>query len=386
MDKLPSRHAENFIPRLEALRGVAALIVAASHVGQIPIGDDHMLVANPRPDHGVVTGFLLRTYLHLSDGLQAVSLFFVLSGFVLTLALSRDGSEPSSLSGRFIIARLFRIYPAIIASVAIFAAVSIPFGVEPQSMTGVVIANMLLLDVSLNGVMWSLQLEVLAIPLIRAAYLTRRRWSREGVYAIAALAVVLVAISFAREWSKLLAPGGPVLTSMYAFVFGVLIADIGPKIAPVLTPRRTTLAAILAVVIFFAAGPVLGPASNWRLIFNALGATSLIALIAYGPQVAILNLLDGRVMRLLGRSSYSFYLLHPLTLIVLWQIPKQITFLLDIGVPAVIVALALLVVSAAATASIAAIFLAFIERPGIAAGRAVTAYLWPHSKLPRRGE
>jgi peptidoglycan/LPS O-acetylase OafA/YrhL len=371
MDQQPPRPTENFIPRLEALRGVAALIVAASHIGTIPVGDGHMLVANPRPVDSVVVGFLLRTSVHLTDGLQAVSLFFVLSGFVLTLALSRGGTEPALLSCRFAIARLFRIYPAVIASVAVFAVALLVTGSQPRLTLGRVVADMLLLDTSLNGVMWSLQLEVLAMPLILTVYLVRLRWSRQAVHVVAILALLLVALSFTGSWTRLLAPFGPPLGPSYAFLFGVLIADAGPRIAPMLTTRRATLAATAAIALFFAARPVLGPASNWRMIANAYGAAALILIVSYGPQIRLLSVLDTRVLRFLGRVSYSFYLLHPLTLIALSQVSAVLVFLLDLGVPELVLAPTLLAISTAIAAALAGISYAHVERPGIAAGRAL---------------
>jgi hypothetical protein len=42
---------------------------------------------------------------------------------------------------------------------------------------------------------------------------------------------------------------------MYDFMVGVLIVDIGPRLAPWLTPRRSTLVAAAAIVLFFSARP-----------------------------------------------------------------------------------------------------------------------------------
>ncbi len=75
------------------------------------------------------------------------------------------------------------------------------------------------------------------------------------------------------------------------------------------------------------------------------------ALVAHGPRVTALNVLDTRIMHFLGRVSFSLYLLHPLTLIVLWHIPGS-------------------------TAIPAAIFRQYIERPGISAGRLLLSQPW----------
>ncbi len=105
-----------------------------------------------------------------------------------------------------------------------------------------VAANMLLLQCSLNGVMWSLQVEILAIPLILGTYLLLSRWRREGLAAVWALALLLVALSFATRWNRLLAPNVQSLDLMYAFVFGVLTAAIGPGVASVLIRSSPNIA------------------------------------------------------------------------------------------------------------------------------------------------
>lgn len=85
---------------LDSLRGLAALTVFFSHaVNMLVISGDFFNAIN-------------NSVLHIFwDGSAAVILFFVLSGFVLTLPyVGKDEREPQYFT--FIIKRIFRIYPA----------------------------------------------------------------------------------------------------------------------------------------------------------------------------------------------------------------------------------------------------------------------------------
>ena len=86
------------MPELDGLRGLAALSVFFSHcIGLIP-GSDSMAIQH--------TPMRL-----IWDGASAVIVFFVLSGFVLTLPFVGASSRPLQ-PGRFILKRFFRLYPA----------------------------------------------------------------------------------------------------------------------------------------------------------------------------------------------------------------------------------------------------------------------------------
>src|ERR1700730_11518909 len=88
---------------LDGLRGVAALSVVLIHV--------------PWPNHISDTGFGRHVYLF-------VDLFFILSGFILTAAY-RDGISNGDQLRRFLILRLFRIYPVHLAVLLVLVVIEI---------------------------------------------------------------------------------------------------------------------------------------------------------------------------------------------------------------------------------------------------------------------
>jgi peptidoglycan/LPS O-acetylase OafA/YrhL len=81
---------------LDALRGYAALVVVCFHLSPSVLGPDrHMTI-----------------YRHIDLGKYGVLLFFLVSGYVIPLSLERHGSLR-----RFFLGRLFRIYPAYLATI-----------------------------------------------------------------------------------------------------------------------------------------------------------------------------------------------------------------------------------------------------------------------------
>jgi exopolysaccharide production protein ExoZ len=140
---------QHFLPRIESLRGVAALTVVGYHVsGQL----------SASPALGWLDAFAYRSFATLSNGVGAVVTFFVLSGFVLARSLD---SNPDPV--RFFRHRLFRLFPAAAAAIALLSALHWQFGTyvgfEASFDPVNVILNMLMIKSDINGVMWSMTVE-----------------------------------------------------------------------------------------------------------------------------------------------------------------------------------------------------------------------------------
>jgi peptidoglycan/LPS O-acetylase OafA/YrhL len=244
-----------------------------------------------------------------------VVLFFVISGFVLASSLSRGPQTIPAGGARFLNARLFRIYPAVFVTIVVFAAVfwltgaflSGPSAYSPVSL----LRNALLLDFSIDGVMWSLQLEMIAIPLIFLAYIGWRQW---GVIAPALLFAVLAGLSFWGPWNR--AIGAPNLFGeIHAFVCGMAAFLVGPRLIKLCSPRMVFVAFAAAAGLFLGSRIIISPTSQWSPIAEAEFGTIIVATLAFGQLGAPASTFDHRLIRFFGRISYSFYLLHPLTLL-----------------------------------------------------------------------
>ena len=88
---------------------------------------------------------------------------------------------------------------------------------------GRVIRHMLLLDASLNGVMWSIQLELLAMPLVLIGALLDRRY---GVRALVAITGILFVLCFVRFWYSAFAPVLSI-APMLCFGLGMVLRHAG---------------------------------------------------------------------------------------------------------------------------------------------------------------
>jgi peptidoglycan/LPS O-acetylase OafA/YrhL len=363
-----------FHPRLEALRGLAALGVAAFHAWYAPWldpnGRAHQFLAAD-PSDGALAQLARFAGRILANGDGAVVIFFVLSGFVLAGSLERGPTQLGPAGRRFLVARLFRIYPAIAATVIMFA---VAFWLSGKQLMGAgsytppkLLSNILLLEVSIDPVMWSLQVEVLAIPLVFAAYFMFRRW---GTPALAALSALLIGLSFSGTWQNAI-PSVHQFGTVFAFMLGVMAFVVGRPLVREWSPRAAQVGLAAAAVAFFATRPLVGFASNWSVILEAAFGAVIVALLAFAQTNKQNALLDSSVAKFYGRISYSFYLVHPLTLLVLWSEPAMLGRVVSAGVPEGVAALLLFVGSTLIVTPLAWAMQRWIERLGIAVGRIV---------------
>jgi peptidoglycan/LPS O-acetylase OafA/YrhL len=234
--------------------------------------------------------------------LAPVVLFFVLSGFVLARSLENDPNVQ-----RFFVGRLFRLLPAAAACVLLLAALHWAFGFYvgfPASFDPLnVILNALLIRSDINGVMWSMTVECFAAPVVLIAFLTYR--SHGGVPLVLACAI-LFGLSFWGGYVHLLG-GVTNLAPLYAFVIGLLLHFLSLD-GPRLDPRMA-----IAALIFFI-GCALRKQTAPLILAEALSSGMLIICIASAPDSRVFDFLRLRPIRVLGRISYSFYLLHPIGL------------------------------------------------------------------------
>lgn len=238
-----------------------------------------------------------------ATGMAPVVVFFVLSGFLLARSLDRD---PSPLT--FVRHRLFRLLPAAIGTVMLLTLAHQTFGFYvgflPSFDLFNVILNALLIKSDINGVMWSLTVECVAVPVILVSHALLR--SRR-ITSLWILVAVLVAISFWGPYVHLLG-GFTNLAPLYAFVAGLLLQARGATLPTDLRPSRLTA---LAVVTFVVMVIVAIRKQTAITIFFETACASVLVWLAAGPsKTAVMRPFDLGIARFYGQISYSFYLLH----------------------------------------------------------------------------
>jgi peptidoglycan/LPS O-acetylase OafA/YrhL len=322
-----------------------------------------------------------RLILHLIPGHAALMMFFAISGLVLRVSLRHGPQAPGVATIRFLLARAFRIFPIVIFGTLVFALANgwhVP-GPSDQPQTPLdlptLVANFLLLDVSMNPTLWALQVEVLMIPIILCLYFVERSY---GTRPIAAFALIATVLSFAKQWAVF----APLSHNMFAFVVGMLIPTLGRDLAARLSPASAPRWLLWATAGMFLPGPLLGFYSQFSAVIEAFAAATLLALVAYRSDLRAVHWLDALPFRQLGMSSGSYYVLHTAT------IPAAVV-LGTLVFPAAWSANAPLVVGVLAIATwlvlIAPLMLVSyhaIEATGVAAGRIVIKH-WSERVAPQ---
>jgi peptidoglycan/LPS O-acetylase OafA/YrhL len=268
------------------------------------------------------------------DGNAAVLLFFVLSGFVLNLRYAEAKSYAPGWAGSFIIRRVFRIYPAFLASMGLallfrtcffspewtsgFSGWFSAFWREPMPW-GEIARCFTLVGPNIhasciNPPVWSLVFEMrisLFFPIIIFLMHPKRRPRLD--------ALLLIALYLL---SLLLSPYGGSFQFVPHFVLGAVCAKyfsrIQPRLAALSSPAKA--AWLIVALLLYETAAMAEPLhlGDWRVKFLAaqlvgLGAAGLI--LGSASLGCISVVLRSGVCQFLGRTSYSFYLSHFLFLL-----------------------------------------------------------------------
>jgi peptidoglycan/LPS O-acetylase OafA/YrhL len=369
---------------LDSLRGLAALTVVFHHFSRI---------CSPRVLH-----VLDRTPLRLLvAGHQAVILFFLLSGFVLTLPYKKSGSFSYE---SFLLKRICRIYLPYLGALAFAVLWDIHFSSPHLSnnywinwtwsvpVTPYLVTQHILFLGSydwsqFNTAFWSLVYEMrisLAFPFLALAVLRLRAlWVILSAAALS-LAFYPLAIVFSSilHLSSRAAAINTTLTLHYAafFLIGSLLAKhldaINRRYAQLSSLQVAAIALVSLVLYGFANASSIvqrfsipGDLYDWG---TAAGAAMLIIFAMNSPSFH--SLLTTRTICHLGQISYSLYLIHGTILFVLIH-----TLLGHVSMSR------LLLIYLVATVLVGEIFYRLIERPAILLGRSFTTARAPRPRI-----
>jgi peptidoglycan/LPS O-acetylase OafA/YrhL len=306
---------------LDGLRGFAAVLVVFLHIDWT----NHITNNN-----------------FVENGYLAVDLFFILSGFVIAANYSNRINSLDDV-GRFLLVRLFRLYPLHFVILGIFVAIEcaklvanisfgIPVGNQPP-FTGhnsfeALLANLLLLHglhlfawPTWNGSSWSISCEVAAYFVFSFAFLYRLR-KKKLYLIIGLLASSLSYLAIAIEYQTLdITADWGFVRCFAGFFLGTLIFDLS-RTWPNLTGKLSGSLEIavglgLLVLMTLATGSVV------------VGIIPLFVLLIFSLQSdngPVARLLMSRHAQFLGRISYSVYMVHELFVILILIVLKRTSF------------------------------------------------------------
>ncbi|MFS0795523.1 acyltransferase family protein [Microbacterium sp. 1P10AE] len=297
---LAARH----LPSLTGLRWATAMLIFGHHI---------MAVQYIGGQAGTVWGLLFEA------GKTGVTLFFILSGFVLAW-----GYKPAQSARSFWLHRAARIYPLHVAGVglALVAAATLVPEIRSDGAAPVG-ANLLLLSGWIpdwwqagNPASWSLVCEAffyLTFPLVIRLVAGR---SARVLWAVAAAALVLVAAApqIAAVSPVPMSAASTPLLRLPEFVLGVVLALLMKQTAWRPAPLRIAVPLAVLGYALSEAPPLPGTDIHPGLAITVGGFALLVASLASADAHRSSTFLAQPLWQELGRLSFAFYLVHLLVI------------------------------------------------------------------------
>ncbi|NEK33874.1 acyltransferase family protein [Rhizobium leguminosarum] len=274
----------DYIPSLDGLRGVAALLVVGAHVGLIfPITAPHLVTM----------------------GDEAVGLFFALSGFLMAhLYGSRPVTRENVLD--FLVSRFARVYPVYLVAVVLVAMLSsmqnLDF-IQPIAGGTDFVRHVFLLGSS--GVFWSIPPEIqfyLLFPVLWLCLAQPHRYS--GIIVGLTVAVVVDGLV------ELPGPGIVLVSKLPYFLFGALAGIMHSQWSRWVPSAFTGISTLFLLAVFFTYRHILpGFSPEFWSLQSAVAAAVIVGLVARQPPSAT-RVLAAAPVRFFGKISFSLYLFH----------------------------------------------------------------------------
>lgn len=307
IEPAPRARATPARPRLEGLTGLrffAALHVVAYHFAAAALAGAPRFVRDVQ-----------------AAGHTAVSLFFVLSGFVLAYNYSEPLARGATTRRRFFWARLARVYPLYALTIALELPIQLHAGLTPARIGWASFGDLAGLQAWIpritfvgNAPGWSISVELFfyaLFPWLSAWLFTRpRRLAVELALwmALALAAAALPALPFVRGDAAMFAKCAP-LVRLPELVVGLGLGKLylsRPRAVPTGRPDQLALLALTALAVGFMAQSLL---PRWLLHGILVPPFALLIwAVAHGGRVA--RALASPPLRRLGEASYALYLLQ----------------------------------------------------------------------------
>lgn len=311
-------HEHTHISYLDSIRGLAALAVVS----------EHYIIGYGLPCTGTLCSQILDfSPLHIWwDGTAAVSMFFVLSGLVLSLKYFRNGHTPQldqfSLR-RYTLTRLFRIWPPYAVVLLLSAGLYLAIGSTPMATAGVLPPDPWLSQMWQGHALgWGDMLrEALLLRLPTTVVLIPQAWTLTLELSLSLLLPVgLLLLQRGLSWlvifSLLMVSLLGVPVFLLHFMMGLMLArHLGALSTYLLArPLHRRVLLILGILMYTVNDIHQGWLNETGLwLISGIGAVLILMYAGGSPKAQ--RVLNGTLPRMIGKVSYSLYLLHIAVLI-----------------------------------------------------------------------
>lgn len=358
--RIESQGGSGRIVAIDGLRGIAALLVVLFHL--------HGAVARTASD------WLWSPLDALArNGFLGVEIFFVISGYVIALSVSK-GAPTLRYLGRFILRRSIRLDPPywfgillevllVFLTLRYFSGYPAVMPTPHQLLAHLVYAQELLGYGSIVDIYWTLSYEIqfylffvglVVIFWHLPAPLQKRRWP-----ALFCTGLFLLSV-WTRYWPPAWLPHGLAINRWFQFFLGVLAWRAAE--------RRDDLGPILVSCLVVSAAIIASGAALTQLM--VIGVVAVLLGIARSQRIG--RVLAIRPLAILGTLSYSIYLYHAS---IGWRFVSLVQRLVP-GPWSPVIAICVFLSATVVSIGFAGVMWWFIERPCLTLCRLVT--------LPRR--
>jgi peptidoglycan/LPS O-acetylase OafA/YrhL len=294
---------------LTSLRGIAALIVVLSHSLLIFAAMPGIENDAPFGRQEGAPAIIQKVATMLFTGTSEVTFFFVLSGFVLVLALRTSGGVTPHGVAAYYIRRFFRLAPLIAVSV-LLAIVLLPLAQLAASSTATtqwvkrtvaanadleaIISTITCVRPSLNPPLWSLFFEILFSVIFPVIFVvvSQSRWRLPALFGSAAIGFLPVEL------------GRDTRLFLFSFLIGAALHYIPKRNCA--RPAITAFAILLIFLLWRTTLPDLG----WTtlILVESICSAALIYFVAH--KIINVNWLGHPAMVFVGEISFGIYVLH----------------------------------------------------------------------------
>lgn len=319
----------NRIQELDALRGIAALVVLVFHFSLLS------------PDLLKFTKF----------GVTGVDLFFIISGFVITMSLDRI-----QFGYQFVINRFSRLYPtywtAVIFTFGIICLNKYCFGADPQAPlpTHDFLYNLTMFQYyfgvdDLDGPYWTMIIEMLFYLVMLYLFLTKSLKSAAAILIpLVLLGTILTEFHWFQPFSMAYFKNFPLAQSLPLFVSGILFYRIFAR-------QENKLLNILLIIGCYLLQVLLFAKTGRANYYISQGEYKAVLAVYYGLFFLFifgkLRFIVNRGTLYLGKVSFALYLIHQYFSIY-FLIPNLMKWGINYYIAAFLIALPVCILIAAA--------------------------------------